>query len=65
MARDTAFLSGVSILDRTQNLVVATAGVKPGDLVVTQGTANLRDKTAVKPQKQDLDQLLNTLKPVF
>ncbi len=65
VARDTAQMVRVSITDRTQNLVVAGGGVKPGDLVVTQGTANLRDKTAVKPQKQDLDQLLNALKPVF
>ena len=65
VAKDTAYMTRVNITDRTDNLVVAAGGVKPGDLVVTQGTANLRDKTPMKPQKQDLDQLLNTLKPVF
>lgn len=65
VARDTAYMTKVNIIDRAHNLVVAGDGVKPGDLVVTQGTANLRDKTPVKPKKQDMDQLLNTLKPVF
>ncbi len=62
---DTARQTKVMILDKAQNLVVAESGVKTGDLVITQGTAGLRDKTPVKPKKQDLDQLLNDLKPVF
>lgn len=65
VVRDTAHLVRVSLIDRTENLAVAAEGVKPGDLVVTQGTANLRDKTAVKPQVQEAEELLNTLKPVF
>lgn len=65
VVKDTANMTRVNITDRTQNLVVAADGVKPGDLVVTQGTANLRDKAPVKPLKQDLDQILSTLKPVF
>ncbi len=65
VARDTAYMTKVNIIDRAHNLVVAGDGVKPGDLVVIQGTANLRDKTPVKPKKQDMEQLLNTLKPVF
>ena len=62
---DTALQTKVSITGKTHNLVVAADGVTPGDLVVVQGTAGLRDKTPVKPKKQDLDQVINTLTPVF
>jgi membrane fusion protein (multidrug efflux system) len=65
IARDTAFMRRVEVLDRTHNLVIAGEGIQPGDVVVTQGTANLRDKTPVKTKKQDMEELLSTLKPVF
>lgn len=65
VAGDTARQTKVNIVDKTNNLIVVGDGVKPGELVVTQGTAGLRDKTPVKAKKQDLDQLLSNLKPVF
>ena len=65
VSADTARQTKVIIIDKTQNLVVTADGLKPGDLVVVQGTAGLRDKTPVKPKKQDLDQVISTLTPVF
>lgn len=62
---DTARQTRVTIIDKTHNLVVAGEGLRPGELVVVQGTAGIRDKTPVKPKKQDLDQVINTLTPVF
>ncbi|MFS0491434.1 efflux RND transporter periplasmic adaptor subunit [Leadbetterella byssophila] len=63
--QDTAYMTRVQVVDRTQNLVIAGEGIKEGDLIVTQGTSNLRDKTPVKPVKQDINELLSTIKPVF
>ncbi len=65
VAGDTARQTRVTIIAKTNNLVVTGDGLRPGDLVVVQGTAGLRDKTPVKPKKQDLDQVINTLTPVF
>lgn len=65
VAGDTARQTKITIITKTHNLVVTGDGLKPGDLVVVQGTAGLRDKTPVKPKKQDLDQVINTLTPVF
>jgi membrane fusion protein (multidrug efflux system) len=62
---DTARQTKVIIIDKTNNLVVTDNSLKPGELVVVEGTSGLRDKTAVKPVKQDIDQVVNTLTPVF
>lgn len=65
VAGDTARQTKVTVTAKTNNLVVSGGGLQPGDLVVVQGTAGLRDKTPVKPKKQDLDQVISTLTPVF
>ena len=61
VAADTARQTRVRVVDKVNNLVVTDEGLKPGDLVVVQGTASLRDKTPLKPKKQDLEPLT----PVF
>lgn len=65
VVQDTARLTMVKIADRANNLVVIEEGVKPGDLVVTEGVNKIKDKAAIKPKKVDLDEFLGSLKTFF
>lgn len=65
VAQDTARLTMVKIADRADNLAIINEGVKPGDLVVIQGVGKLKDKTPVKPKKENLDEFLGSLKKFF
>lgn len=60
-----AVSSAVQILDKVDNLLVISEGIKPGDKIVAEGVGKLRDHTPVIPQPADFDSIAGGLQPVF
>ncbi|MFV0174178.1 efflux RND transporter periplasmic adaptor subunit [Empedobacter falsenii] len=65
IAKDTAYATPITVVERAGNMAVVQEGVKKGDKVVAQGVGKLRDKTAVKPMPANFDTIVNSTKTVF
>lgn len=65
VAKDTAYATPITVVERAGNMAVVKEGVKKGDKVVAQGVGKLRDKTAVKPMPTNFDTIVNSTKTVF
>ncbi|MFV0221635.1 efflux RND transporter periplasmic adaptor subunit [Empedobacter falsenii] len=65
VAKDTAYATPITVVERAGNMAVVKDGVKKGDKVVAQGVGKLRDKTAVKPMPANFDTIVNSTKTVF
>ncbi len=65
VVNDTAVSAVVDVTARVNNLIIVKSGVKEGDVIVVSGVGSLRNKTAIKPKKVDLDAIVNAVKPVF
>lgn len=65
VAKDTAYATPITVVERAGNMAVVKEGVKKGDKVVAQGVGKLRDKTAVKPMPANFDTIVNSTKTVF
>ncbi|MFV0145741.1 efflux RND transporter periplasmic adaptor subunit [Empedobacter falsenii] len=65
IAKDTAYATPITVVERAGNMAVVQEGVKKGDKVVAQGVGKLRDKTAVKPMPTNFDTIVNSTKTVF
>ena len=60
-----AVSSSINVLDRVDNIMVVSAGVKPGDKIVAKGLGKLRDQTPIVPQPVDFDSIAKGLDKVF
>lgn len=65
VAKDTAYATPITVVERAGNMAVVKEGIKKGDKVVAQGVGKLRDKTAVKPMPANFDTIVNSTKTVF
>ena len=65
VAKDTAYATPITVVERAGNMAVVKEGVKKGDKIVAQGVGKLRDKTAVKPTPANFDSIVNSTKPIF
>lgn len=63
--QDTARNNTIKVLDRVGNMVLIESGAKKGETVVAEGVGTLRDKTAVKQEPKNFDDLVNAIKPIF
>lgn len=62
---DTAIATVVNVIDRVDNMIIVTDGVKEGEVIVVSGIGSLRDKTAIQPKKIAFDSVSNSIKPIF
>ena len=60
-----AVSTSISIIDRTDNIIVVGEELKPGDKIVAQGVAKLRDQTPIIPQPVEFDSIAKGLEKVF
>ena len=63
--KDTARISTIQVLDRIDNMVLISEGVKKGETVVAEGVATLKDKSPVKAQPKKFEELINGINPIF
>lgn len=55
----------LKVVDRIDNRVIVSEGLKKGDEVVALGVSSLKPDTQIKPKMIDADSLVQSLKPVF
>ncbi len=60
-----AVSTSIHIVDRTDNIIVVGEELKPGDKIVAQGVAKLRDQTLIIPQPIEFDSIAKGLEKVF
>ncbi len=63
--KDTAKNTIIQVIDRVNNMVLVKDGLKKGETVVAQGVGTLKDKTAVKPEPKNFDEIVGAIKPIF
>ncbi len=63
--KDTAKNAVITLLDRVNNMVIIKDGVKKGETVVAEGVGTLKDKTAVKQEPKNFDDLVKAIQPIF
>lgn len=61
----TAVSQSVDVRDRVGNIIVVGEGLFKGDIIVAQGTQNLRDNAPIRVQMMPFDSIAGTLEPVF
>lgn len=64
VVNDTARLVTIEIMDRVNNLAIIKSGLEINDKVVVSGVGNLKNNTPIKPQKTNMDSLVNSIKPI-
>lgn len=55
----------INIVDRVDNIIVVGEELKPGDKIVAQGVAKLRNEAPIIPQSIEFDSVAKGLKKVF
>ena len=60
-----AVSTSISIVDRIDNMIVVGEELQPGDKIVAQGVARLRDQAPIIPQPIEFDSVAKGLKKVF
>ena len=60
-----AVSTSIDIVDRTNNIIVVGEELKPGDKIVAQGVAKLRDQALIIPQPIEFDSIAKGLEKVF
>ncbi|NJY61344.1 efflux RND transporter periplasmic adaptor subunit [Salinimicrobium sp. CDJ15-81-2] len=60
-----AVLRTINERDRVNNLIVVESGLKPGEKIIAQGVARVRNGMPIQPQPVPFDSIANTLQPVF
>lgn len=55
----------INIVDRVDNIIVVREELKPGDKIVAQGVAKLRNEAPIIPQSIEFDSVAKGLKKVF
>lgn len=63
--KDTAKNTVIQVIDRVNNMVLVKDGLKKGETVVAQGVGTLKDKTAVKAEPKNFDEIVGAIKPIF
>lgn len=63
--KDTARNVPITVIDKINNMVLIKEGLKKGETVVAQGVGTLKDKTPVKSEPKNFDDIIGEIKPVF
>lgn len=60
-----AVQTSIEAVDRLQNMIVVSSGIKPGDTIVAQGIGKLRNHTPIKPNPVSFESIADSLNVVF
>lgn len=63
--KDTAYQTNVEMTAQVGNVAIIRSGLQPGEVIVAQGTGNIKDKTAVKPKMTTAKAVESDIKPIF
>ncbi|MFA5620440.1 MAG: efflux RND transporter periplasmic adaptor subunit [Weeksellaceae bacterium] len=65
VANDTVYATKVELTNRVNNMAIIQSGINKGDVVAAKGLMQLRNKTAITPQKTNLDSIVNTVQQIM
>lgn len=62
---DTVQSQRIDFYDVVENKVLVSEGVNPGDKIMAEGVANVRNGDVIRPEEKPFSEYLNSIQPLF
>lgn len=63
--KDSAVNSVIQLQDRVNNYAIIKSGLKKGDKIIASGFTGLKSGTKIKEQPVKMDEMVESIKPIF